>query len=86
MATFDARNGPVAPTYDRGTRALVVTKEGTDPNTVPTPDTETKIEGMEIDNEFSDLSIDYTTQEFEFEKDNNYPFVKGRPKKKLIFW
>ena len=32
------------------------------------PDTETKVEGMKIDNEFSDLSNDYTIQESEFEK------------------
>ena len=61
-------------------------KEGTGANTARTPDTETKIEGMKIDNEFSDLSNDYTIQEFEFEKGNNYPSVKGRLKKNLIFW
>ena len=88
-ATFDARNGPVSkrlPMSDRGTRALVVAKEGTGANTARTPDTETKVEGMKIDNEFSDLSNDYTIQEFEFEKGNNYPSVKGRLKKNLIFW
>ena len=37
-------------------------------------------------NEFSDLSNDYTIQEFEFKKGNNYPSVKGRLKKNLIFW
>ena len=31
------------------------------------------------------LSNDYTIQEFEFEKGNNYPSVKGRLKKNLIF-
>ena len=41
---------------------------------------------MKIDNEFSDLSNHYTIQEFEFEKGNNYPPVKGRLKKDLIFW
>ena len=41
---------------------------------------------MKIDNEFSDLSNLYTIQEFEFEKGNNYPPVKGRLKKDLIFW
>ena len=41
---------------------------------------------MKIDNEFSDLSNDYTIQEFEFQKGNKYPSVKGRLKKKLIFW
>ena len=41
---------------------------------------------MKIDNEFSYLSNDYTIQEFEFEKGNNYPSVKGRLKKNLIFW
>ena len=69
-----------------GERALVVVKEGTGANTAQTPDTETKIEGMKIDNEFSDLSNDYTIQEFELEKGNNYPSVKGRLQKNLIFW
>ena len=64
---------------------LVVGKEGTGANTARTPDTETKVERMEIDNEFSDLSEDYNVQEFEFEKGNNYPSVKGRLKKNLIF-
>ena len=71
---------------DRGTSALVVVKEGTGANTARTPDTETKVEGMKIDNEFSDLSNDYTIQKFEFEKGINYPSVKGRLKKNLIFW
>ena len=71
---------------DLGTRVLVVVKEGTGANTARTPDTETKVEGMKIDNEFSDLSNAYTIQEFEFEKGNNYPSVKGRLKKNLIFW
>ena len=71
---------------DRGTRALVVAKEGTGASTARTPDTETKVEGMKIDNEFSDLSIDYTIQKFEFEKGNNYPSVKGRLTKNLVFW
>ena len=71
---------------DRGTRALVVAKEGTSANTARIPDTETEVEGMKIDNAFSDLSNDYTIQEFEFEKGNNYPSVKGRLKKKLIIW
>ena len=70
----------------RGTRALVVVKDGTGTNTARTPDTETKVEGMKIDNEFSDLSNDYTIQELEFEKGDNYPSVKGRLKKSLIFW
>ena len=61
-------------------------KEGTGASTARIPDTETKVEGMKIDNEFSDLSNDYTIQEFEFEKGNNYPSVKGRLKKNLIFW
>ena len=62
MATIDARNGPIAQISDRGTRALVVAKEGTDANTG-----RTKLEGMKIDNEFSDLK-----------KGNNYPyFEKG---------
>ena len=85
-ATCDARNGPVVPMSDRGTRALVVAKEGTGANTARIPDTETKVEGIKIDNEFSDLSNDYTIQEVEFEKGNNYPSVKGRLKKNLIFW
>ena len=63
---------------DPGTRASVVAKEGSGANTAQTPDTEIKVEGMKIDNEFSDLSMDYTIQEFEFEEDNNYPSVKGR--------
>ena len=41
---------------------------------------------MKIDNELSDLSEDYNIQEFEFEKGNNYPSVKGTLKKYLIFW
>ena len=49
---------------DRGTRALVVAKEKTSINTARTPDTETKVEGIKIDNELSDLSNDYTIQEF----------------------
>ena len=62
MATIDARNGPIAQISDRGTRALVVVKEGTNANTG-----RTKLEGMKIDNEFSDLK-----------KGNNYPyFEKG---------
>ena len=71
---------------DRGTRASAAVKEGTGANTAQTPGTETKAEGMKIDNWFSDLSNDYTIQEFEFEKGNNYPSVKGRFKKNLIFW
>ena len=68
---------------ERGTRALVMVKEGTGAILL---ETETKVEGMKIDNEFSDLSNDYTIQEFEFQKGNKYPSVKGRLKKKLIFW
>ena len=49
---------------DRRTCASVVVKEGTGANTTRTPDTETKVEGMKIDNEFSDLSNVYTIQEF----------------------
>ena len=49
---------------DRRTCASVVVKEGTGANTARTPDTETKVEGMKIDNEFSDLSNVYTIQEF----------------------
>ena len=67
-------------------RTLVLVKEGTGANTAQNPDIETKVEGMKIDNEFSDLSEDYNIQKFEFEKDNNYPPVKGRFKKNLIFW
>ena len=84
--TIDAHNSPVAQMSDRGTRASAVAKEGTGANTARTPDTETKVESMKIDNEFSDLSNDYTIQEFEFEKGINYLSVKGRPKKNLIFW
>ena len=51
-ATFDSLNGLVAPMSDRGTRALVVAKEGTGANKSRTPDTETKVKGMKIDNEF----------------------------------
>ena len=51
---------------DRGTSALVVVKDGTDTNTARTPDTETKVEGMKIDNGFLDLSNDYIIQKFEF--------------------
>ena len=64
-ATFDARNDQVAPMSDRETRALVVVKERTGANIARTSDTETKVEGMKIDNEFSYLSNDYTIQEFE---------------------
>ena len=53
---------------DLGTRVLVVVKEGTGANTARTPDTETKVEGMKIDNEFSDLSNDYTIQELSSKK------------------
>ena len=42
-ATFDARNGSVAPMSDRRTCALIVVKENTDANTARTPDTETKV-------------------------------------------
>ena len=42
------------------------------------PDAKAKVEGMKIYNEFSDLSMAYTIQEFGFEKGNNYPSVKGR--------
>ena len=59
-------------------------REGTGTNTARTLDKETKVEGMKIDNEFSDLSNHYNIQEFEFEKGNNYPFVKGRLKKNLL--
>ena len=58
---------------DRETRTLVVAKEGTGANTARISDAEAKVEGMKIDKEFSDLS-------------NNYPSVKGRLKKNLIFW
>ena len=85
-ATIDFHNGPVAQMSDRGTRALVEVKEVTGAKTARTSDTENKVEGMKIDNEFSDLSNDYTIQEFEFEKGINYPSVKGRLKKNLIFW
>ena len=56
-----------------GTCVLVVAKEGTGANTAQTPDTETEVGGMKIDNGFSDLSKGYNFQEFEFEKGNNYP-------------
>ena len=52
----------------RETRALVVVKDGTGANTAQTTDTETKVEGMKIDNEFSDLSNDYTIQELSSKK------------------
>ena len=42
---------------DQETRTLVVAKEGTDPNTASTPDTETKAEGMKIDNKLSNLKL-----------------------------
>ena len=60
-------------------------KESTGANTARTPDTETKTEGMKTDNDFPDLTKDYTIQEFEFEKGNNYPYLKGRLKQNLIF-
>ena len=41
---------------------------------------------MKIDNEFSELSNDYTIQKFGFKKGNNYTSVKRRLKKSLIFW
>ena len=63
---------------------MVVVREGTGTNTARTLDKETKVEGMKIDIEFSDLSNDYTSQESEFEKSNNYPSVKGRLKKKIF--
>ena len=61
-------------------------KEGTCANAARTPDTETEVEDMKIDNEVSDISNGYTIQEFELEKGNNYPSVKARLKKNLIFW
>ena len=75
-ATSDARNGRVAQMSDRETHALVVVKKGIGTNTAQTPDIETKVRDMKIDNEFSDLNNDYTIQEFEFEKGNNYLSVK----------
>ena len=44
-----------------------MTKEGTGASTAPTLDTKTKVEVMKIDNEFSDLSMEYTNQEFDFD-------------------
>ena len=75
----------VAPMSDQGTRALVVAKEGTGANTARASGTKTKVERMKIDNEFSDLSKDYTIQKFLFQKVNNYLSVKRRFKKNLIF-
>ena len=71
---------------DQGTRALVVAKESADVNNARTADTETKVKCMKIDCKFSHLSNDYTIQQFELEKGNNYPSVKGRPRKNLTFW
>ena len=68
--TFDARSGPVAPVSDQGTRALAVAKEGTYANTDQLK-TEKLKEIVKTYNEFSDLKVDYTIQEFEFEKANN---------------
>ena len=67
MTTFEACNGTVVPMLDWWTRDLVVIKDGTGPNTVPTPDTKTKVEGMKIDNNLSDLRMHYITQEFDFD-------------------
>ena len=39
---------------------------------------------MKIDNEFSDLSMDYTTWEFEFQRANSYAYVKGRLRKNIL--
>ena len=50
-ATYDLCSGPVAPVSDTGTRDLVLAKEGTGGNTALTPGTETKVEGMTINNE-----------------------------------
>ena len=83
MATMDERNDPVAQMSDRRTRTSVVVKEGTGTDTARTPDTETKLEGMKIDYEFSDLSNDYTIQEFDFEKGNNFPFCKRKTQEKF---
>ena len=85
-ATFDTRNSPIASVSDWRTRALVEAKEGAGANTAQTPDRETKVECMIIDNEFSELNKDYTIQEFEFKKGNGYPSANGRLKKNLIFW
>ena len=85
-ATIEVHNSLVAQMSDRGTRALVAVKEGTGANIAQTPDTETKVEGMKIDSKLSDLSNDFTIQEFEFQKGNNYPSVKERLKENLIFW
>ena len=48
MAAFDVCNVPVAPISDWQTRAFVVAKKGTVANTAPTPDIETKVEGMNL--------------------------------------
>ena len=57
IAAFSGCNGPVASIVDQETRTLVVAKEGTDANTAVTPDTETKAEGMKIDNKLSNLKL-----------------------------
>ena len=36
------------------------------------------IPNIKMDNGFSNLSMDYTNQEFEFKRDNNYSSLKGR--------
>ena len=59
-------------------------KEGTDANTDQLK-TEKLKEIVKTYNEFSDLSVDYTIQEFEFEKANNQLSVKERLQKYLIF-
>ena len=41
-ASFDSRNGPVAPISDWGTRVSVLTKDGTGANSTRTPNTELK--------------------------------------------
>ena len=55
---MDVPNDPVAQMSGGGTRALAVVEVGTGANTARTPDTETKAEGMKINNEFADLNND----------------------------
>lgn len=57
---MDLWYSPVATIWDRD---LFVKRKGTDGNTAPKLDTETKTEGTKLDNDGSDLSMDYPTQE-----------------------
>lgn len=69
MTSFGAHKHQAATLQDQETRALVVAKEDTGISTAQVSDTQTKVEGKKINNEFC---------EFEFARGNNCWSVKGR--------